>query len=214
MHVVAVADELRGHLFAREHRAGKARSPVGDRRHPVEQMRGVPGAGLDRGDRRVEVRAGVPERHAVTGRDQRRDEIDAARQLGRERHDADVGPRRGDDVEDVARRERRRHSQSRPGARRHDDRLRAAVVGVDEVAFEMRGQHARTARHSGDARVADLVQKGAQLVRRTGDGRRTERGDAVARQAREAISATASPPSSVSCPSTPCTCTSMNPGTT
>ena len=80
----------------------------------------MPGAGLDRGDRRVEVRAGMPERDPVTGRDERRDEIEPARQFGRERHDADVGPRCGDRVEDVARREVALTARSRPAARRHD----------------------------------------------------------------------------------------------
>jgi hypothetical protein len=61
MHVLTVADELRGNGVARQHRPGKPGRPMQQRRHAIEQMRRVRRAGLDGRARVVERRAGVSE---------------------------------------------------------------------------------------------------------------------------------------------------------
>ena len=48
MHVEAVADHLARDRVVGEHRAGQPGRPVRQRRHPVEQMRGMARAGVDR----------------------------------------------------------------------------------------------------------------------------------------------------------------------
>jgi hypothetical protein len=60
-------------------------------------------------------------------------------------------------------------------------RLRTAVLRVDEVALEMRGQDTRAARRR-RARKPDLVEHAAKRIGTAGDRGGAERGDAVARQ--------------------------------
>jgi hypothetical protein len=62
-------------------------------------------------------------------------------------------------------------------------RLRALVVGVDEIALEMRRQHARARRRPLRPRARHLIEERSQLARRARDRRRTEGGDPVSRQA-------------------------------
>ncbi len=59
--------------------------------------------------------------------------------------------------------------------------LRAAILRIDEIALEVRGQHARrTAGGRGQARGPDRGEHRAQRVGRARDGGRAERGDTVA----------------------------------
>src|SRR5262245_39053775 len=62
------------------------------------------------------------------------------------------------------------------------ERLRAAEVRVDEVALEMRGQHARCRRGPCESRGAYRREHGAETRRSARYGRRAERGDATTRQ--------------------------------
>ena len=66
-------------------------------------MRRVAGARLNRGNRGIEVGAGVSKRYAVPGSDEIANEVDATGQLGRDGHDAHLPSRGGDDVQDVTR---------------------------------------------------------------------------------------------------------------
>ena len=95
----AVADDLGGHLVVLEHGARQSWSAVADRRHAIEEMRGLPRAGVDALERLLVRRAGVPERHAMAVRGERADERDRALELGRDGDDPDIGPRRRDLVE-------------------------------------------------------------------------------------------------------------------
>jgi hypothetical protein len=53
--MIAVAYELHRDLLAREDGAGQTGLPMRDRRHPVEEVCGMPGSGIDGRDCRVEV---------------------------------------------------------------------------------------------------------------------------------------------------------------
>lgn len=105
MDVMAVANQLRRDLVGLQDRADQAGRPVPERRHPIEEMRGLPRPGLNRREPFLVARARVPQRHATPARDQPPHQVEAAIQLGGERHDADV--RRGalDLGKDVGRRE-------------------------------------------------------------------------------------------------------------
>src|SRR5580704_4555403 len=61
-------------------------------------------------------------------------------------------------------------------------RLRAAICRIDEIALEMRGQHARAVRRRYAPKLRDLIEHRAQSLRRTRDRRRTERRHAPTRQ--------------------------------
>jgi hypothetical protein len=86
----------------------------------------------------------------MTRRDKRRNQIEPTGQFRCDGDDADVGPRGSDRVEDVTRREIA-FARGRSGHTQTRRRLRAAKVGTDEVAFEMRGKHASPARDCGNA---------------------------------------------------------------
>ena len=157
------------------------------RRHAVEEVRGVPRARLHRGHRRVVVGARVAERHAVPGRRQRahRDRCRRAAPAPASRCRCPAGA-----------------PPSRPGCRRPRSRRRRAArgrgarpaagagtrpaahreVGVDEVALEMRRQHARARRAARSARRLTCFRNAAQHVGRAGDARRAEGRDAERRQ--------------------------------
>src|SRR5690349_1727336 len=140
----------------------------------------------------------MTERHAMSRRDERANQIEAAGDFWRDGHDADVGPRGGDDIEDVVSREvfaghgSPRAAFARPqlwrvslDPRRRSKAfpwLRAAKLGIDEIAFQMRGQHARPAADALEACAADLIAEPAQCLGSARDGGRTERGHAVSRQ--------------------------------
>ena len=186
---MAVADDLRGDIVGLQHRAGEARCAMMERRHAVEEMRGLPRARRHRRDRFLVGRARVPERHAMAARGEQPHQIQTALELGRQRDDADVGRRALDLGEDVAGGE---VAVGRPGAaRRQIDRtaqagrrLRAVVVRVDEVALEMRRQHARRALLRLAACPPHLIEHAAQRRWSARDRCRTEGGDTVARQSR------------------------------
>ena len=159
VHVVAVADQLRGHVLARQHGARQSGRAMRQRRHAVEEMRGVPRAGVEGGHRLIEVGAGVAERHAVAGGAQRAHQIETALELGRQvtmptsARQAAITSRISLPGERRlgARRERRR---SRLEIGRHAqalERLRAGELGIEEVALEVGGQHARRARPAAPA---------------------------------------------------------------
>ena len=117
-------------------------------------MRGVTDARLDRGHRLFVSRAAVTDRHAMTGRGETAHEIESAVDLRRHRHDAHLLAVAGDDGENLLARESpstRFHSRCATADSRSSGkacgaqavaRLRALVLGVDEIALEMRGQHA------------------------------------------------------------------------
>ena len=104
-------------------------------------------------------------------------------ELRRDRHDADVGPRGGNLVEDLRAGEIPLGSAAsqRPQAL---ERLRALVLRVDEVALEVRGEHPRAAGRRARARLPDGCEHTAQRRGRARDRRRAERRDAEARQPR------------------------------
>ena len=66
MDVNAVADDFGRHVIVLEHGAGQAGRAVADRRHAVEQMRGVARAGGDALERLLVGRAGMSERHSMS----------------------------------------------------------------------------------------------------------------------------------------------------
>ena len=110
-------------------------------------------AGGDAGQGLLVGRRRVPERHAMPGSDQRLGQVEAAVELDGHGDDADVAAMRLDHPQDVGAGEAASrctgigHGQTiRPDARRPAqavERLRAPEVGVDEIALEMRRQHAR-----------------------------------------------------------------------
>ena len=208
MHVMAVADELGRDVVAREHRAGESRLAMRHRPHAIEEMRRLARAGGDRRLAFLERRAGMSERHAHAGRGERSRQIESAVDLRRERDDADVGAMAIDDGRECPRPEKlarvaatpwpSRRAAGSPQTRR---RLRAAEFRIDEVALEMRGQHARAAGGRRAARTRRRRSRNdASAVRRAGDRRRTERRDAPARQIAPRRVATAPAPSSTSVP--------------
>ena len=112
-----------------------------ERRHPVEQMRRVPRARINRRDGQVEVGPRMTERHAMSCADKLGHEREDVLELRRKRDDADIGTSRLDDAEDVASGE----FPLLPLVVRHPKAgqwLCAVIVRIDEVAFEMGRQHA------------------------------------------------------------------------
>ena len=101
MHVDAVADDFRGDFVGLQHGADQTRRAMAERRHPVEEVRGLARAGVDRGERFFVGRTRMAQRHAMPARRQPAHQIEAAVQLRRERHDADVRRRALDLGEDV-----------------------------------------------------------------------------------------------------------------
>ncbi len=93
MHVNAVADELRGDFVGLQNRAGEAGRAMVERRHAVEQMRRLAGAGGDCRERFLVGRRRMTERHAMSARRSHATRSSAAVELRRERDDADVGRR-------------------------------------------------------------------------------------------------------------------------
>src|SRR5687768_9791026 len=89
----------------------------------------------------------MSERDNMTGHDERSRQVNATRQLGGERHDANAGPRALDDLEDLGTGKRPR-DRSAVFVRNAQalDWLCPPIFGVDEVALEMRRQHARRTR--------------------------------------------------------------------
>ena len=115
--------------------------------------------------------------------DQVADQIEVALHLGRDRQDAHLLLRgrslRGSPGRKSARPRRagRAARRVRPAKARH--RLRAAKIGSDEVAFEMRGN---TALPGTASRAPPRCRRADAGQRRAGDGRRAESGDAVTRR--------------------------------
>ena len=105
MHVKAVADDFRRDFIGRQHRAGEAGHAVIERRHPVEQVRRLLRTSGNGRTGLVVARRGMSQRHAMTARHQPADQIEAAIELRRQRHDADVRRRPLDFAQDVASRE-------------------------------------------------------------------------------------------------------------
>ena len=88
-------------------------------------------------------RSRVAERDDVTGVGEDADEVEDAVELGRNRDDGNLAARSGNLVEDVLagkRAARRVESIARRQSKAFD-RLCAPIVGVDEVALEMRAKH-------------------------------------------------------------------------
>jgi hypothetical protein len=161
------------------------------RGHPVEQMRRVTRAGVEGGNGDVEIRAGMSERHAVTLGAQPPHQIESALELGCHGHDSDVGATTGDDVENLAPRERgvgarRKRCRTHVEIGRYAqalERLRPSVLGIEEVAFDVCGQHASGLRTPREPRAPHAVEKSTQCRGVAGDGRGTERRDAKRRHA-------------------------------
>ena len=175
MHVHAVADDLGRHLVVLEHGAGQAGRAMAERRHAIEEVRRVTRAGADALERLFVRRAGMSERHVMPVRGERANERQRAVELRRNRHDADVGPRRRDLGEDFVAGELALGASVVQGAPRQAqalERLRAAIVRVDEVAFEMRRQHA--AQPAG--RASRAARTAASIVRRSSARRRPRSG--------------------------------------
>jgi hypothetical protein len=169
------------------------------RRHPIEQVGCVLRSRVDCRHRFIDTRARMTERDPVTGGHQATHELEAARQLGSQRDDSDIWPRSSNDVEDVTRGKFAVASSSdvRDSARRIGHPVRdmrwqsnafgglcAGVRRVDEVAFQMRRQHARASRRARGSRPCYLRKDAAQLARCAGHGRRTKRRHAISWQSR------------------------------
>src|SRR5688500_14514947 len=169
--------------MTRKDRARQSRSTMGDWRHPVEEMRGMSRTRLDCRDRRVEIRTRVPQRHDMARACERPYQIDPAGKLRRPRDDTDAGACVFDDVENLRAGERPCHGTAmlvrRPEAL---ERLCAAEVGVDEIALEVRRQHASGIRARRAGGGAHLFQKELQIVRAARHGGGTKGGDAITRQ--------------------------------
>jgi hypothetical protein len=181
----AVADHLGRHRFVGQHRPGESRGPVRQRRHPVEEMRGVTGAGVDGRQRLLEGGGRMAERHAVSRGDQPGDEVERAVEFRRQCDQPHRGAVRVDHRDDGRPGEGALVRQRLAGARRQTQaagRLRAVVVGIEEVALERRAEDAGRAgarrRHGG----VDGRQEPLERLRGARYRRRAERGDAVARQ--------------------------------
>ena len=101
MHVIAVADDLRRHGVLGQHGAGQAGRAVRQRRHPVEQVGGVPGAGGDPRQRLLVGRGRVAQRHPMAGGHERLRQVEPAVQLDRHGDDAHVAPVRLDHPQHV-----------------------------------------------------------------------------------------------------------------
>ena len=177
--VHAVANHLGRNRLVLEDGAGEARRPMAHRRHAIEEVRRLPRAGFDSCDRLLVARARVTERDSKSRADEIGDEIDRA-----------VEPRTtvtiptpagsGDLAKNVG--ARKRPVRRGPSWRAQTvEWLRAAEFGVDEIALEVRRQNA-SARHCGCPCLANRRKHPAQRVWIAGDGGRTERGHAVARQ--------------------------------
>ena len=171
----------------------------------------------------------MTERHAVAARRQPGDQIEPAVELRRQRDDADVRRRPLDLPQDVRPVECLAcsvvsapacparplpcppcHVQRRARSCAGTDGLRAAYSGLMKLLSRCAGSTRAAPRLRLAARPGDLLEHPTQRRRRAGDGRRTERRDAVPRQPRR-HRGNRSPSSSESTPSTPWTCTSMNP---
>ena len=185
--VEAVADHLARDLVVGEHGPGQAGRPVRQRRHAIEQVRRVAGPGGDPGLGLVERRRRMAERHPMAGADQPGDQIEGAVQFRRQRDQPHRGAMRVDHLDDgsavefpVVPRGLARPRRE-PQARR---RLRPVVVGVQEVALEVRAEHpGRPGRPRGRGHVHG-GQEPFERRRRAGHRRRAEGGDAVTRQRR------------------------------
>jgi hypothetical protein len=198
MDVIAVTNQLDSYLLAREDGARDTWRTVRHRRHPIEQMGCVLRSRVDCRHCFIDARARMTERDSVTGGHQATHELEASRQLGSQRDDSDIWPRRSNDVEDVTRGKFAVASSSvRDSARRIGHPVRdmrwqsnafgglcAGVRRVDEVAFQMRRQYARASGRARGSRPCYLRKNAAQLARRAGHGRRTKRGHAIAWQPR------------------------------
>src|SRR5687767_7774036 len=169
--------------MAREDRARQSWSTMGDWRHPVEEMRRMSRTRLNCRDRRVEIRTRMPQRHDMARACERPYQIDPAGKLRRQRDDTDAAACAFDDVENLRPGERPRHGTAmlvrRPEA---FERLCAAEVGVDEIALQVRRQHASGIRARRAGGGAHLFQKELQIVRAARHGGGTKGGDAVTRQ--------------------------------
>ena len=150
----------------------------------------------------------------MAGADQIANEIETAGNFGRERDDADAGAVRRDRLQDLVTGEVAFGPLALRLVRAQAvHRLRAVPFGVDEVAFEMRGQHAGGAGAGADARARDRRRAASSAVAGV---HATDVGQNAVTPyfgSRRATSATASAPSSTSMPSMPWTCTSTKPGT-
>ena len=128
VHVDRVGDRPHCDPFVGEDRRGDPRLAMGHRRHRVEQVRGVAGARLDPGLGLLEGRARVPERDDDTFGREHPDELERARQVGRERDDRDTG------------RPAPAGCQSGVGPAKERRVVRAIAVGAQERALEMQPQ--------------------------------------------------------------------------
>ena len=142
MHMHAVTDDLGHHIVVLEDSAGQARGAVPERRHAIEEVRRVPRAGVDAGERLLVRGAGMPERYVVPEATERANERQRAIDLRRNRDDADVRSGRRYLLEDCVAAERPVGCRA-AGQAQTLQRLSAAIVGIDEVALEMRRQNAR-----------------------------------------------------------------------
>ena len=91
MDVGTVADNLCGDLVGLQDGAGKPWRAVTKRRHAVEEVGGLARPGGDRRERLLVSGRRMTERHPMSTRREPAHEVEAAIQLGRERHDPDVG---------------------------------------------------------------------------------------------------------------------------
>ena len=176
MDVVAVAHQLSGNLDRLQDRPGKTRLAMPHRRHAIEEMRGLLRAGVDRGLALIETRRGMAQGHDAPDPGQIADQFETAVYLRRKGHDSHVGPGGLHDGQDVIGTEaffivgrhavtanatvRWRAVRRRRAARNTEasQGLRAGVLGVDEVALEVRRQDSRAGNGGRQARVANLFQ--------------------------------------------------------
>ena len=134
----------------------------------------------------------MSEGHADAPFDEPRQEVHPALDFGSQRDDGDVRHVRIDDILDIERRKvlglatiaRRAwracfHRMSKAG-----ERLRAAVIGIDEITLEVRRQYPGCADRPRHPRGGDLLEGGPQFSRAAGHRCRAERRHPVPRQPR------------------------------
>ena len=101
MDMKPVADHLGRDFVGLQNCSCESGRAMVKRRHAIEQMRRLPRAGGDAGERLLEGRARVSEGYIVASRCEPSDQIEAAIKLGSDGHDADVWSRALDFAKDI-----------------------------------------------------------------------------------------------------------------
>src|SRR5262249_9449734 len=102
MHMNAVADQLRSNFFRFQDGPRQAGCAMVDSRHAIEQVGGTSCARSDGRTRLLVSGRRVAKGHLMATRREPANQLEAAVQLRRERHDSNIGRRALDLTEDIA----------------------------------------------------------------------------------------------------------------